>query len=120
MDAETVGQVVEYAARGGFNTVDITGGAPEMNPNLGRLITRAAPLVTRVMLRANLTALGERDDLLGLLKETPGGGGGLPAGHQRSFRPTPSAGRGGSSSNRWPPSAVSISWATAGQARAWS
>lgn len=69
MGAETVGQVVDYAARGGFNTVDITGGAPEMNPNLGRLIKEATPLVTRVMLRANLTALGERDDLLGLLQE---------------------------------------------------
>lgn len=32
MDAATVDQVVAYVERAGFTTVDITGGAPEMNP----------------------------------------------------------------------------------------
>jgi radical SAM/Cys-rich protein len=59
MSAETADQVVDYARRGGFNTVDITGGAPELNPHLQDLILKLSPLVPRVMLRANLTALGD-------------------------------------------------------------
>lgn len=59
MDAATVDQVVAYVERAGFTTVDITGGAPEMNPHLVRLIHGVAPRAPRVMLRANLTALGQ-------------------------------------------------------------
>jgi radical SAM/Cys-rich protein len=59
MSDETVDQVVDYARRGGFNIVDITGGAPELNPHLRDLILKLSPLVPRVMLRANLTALGD-------------------------------------------------------------
>jgi radical SAM/Cys-rich protein len=59
MSSETVNQVVGYARRGGFNTVDITGGAPELNPNLQDLIRKMSPLLPRIMLRSNLTAIGE-------------------------------------------------------------
>jgi radical SAM/Cys-rich protein len=59
MSAETADQVVDYARRGGFNTVDITGGAPELNPHLHEFILKLSPLVPRVMIRANLTALGD-------------------------------------------------------------
>ncbi len=60
MDLATVEAVLAYALRGGFTTLDITGGAPEMNPNLERLIAGAVRPGLRVMLRANLTALGRR------------------------------------------------------------
>ncbi len=71
MDAATVDQVADYARRGGFTTVDITGGAPELNPELPRLIELVRPLVPQVMLRANLTALGqpEHRDLARFLAE---------------------------------------------------
>lgn len=71
MDQETVDQVIAYAKRGGFDTVDITGGAPELNPHLRRLIKGVRPLVGRVMLRANLTALldAENDGLMDFLAE---------------------------------------------------
>jgi radical SAM/Cys-rich protein len=74
MDEKTVRAAVEYAVRGGFDTVDLTGGAPELNPNLELAIRLFGQVVGRVMLRANLTALGERigrieDGLFGLLVE---------------------------------------------------
>jgi radical SAM/Cys-rich protein len=59
MSAETADQVVGYARRGGFNTVDITGGAPELNPHIHDLILKLSPLVPRIMIRSNLTALGD-------------------------------------------------------------
>ena len=33
MDSRTLAEVVAYAQRGHFETIDITGGAPELNPN---------------------------------------------------------------------------------------
>ncbi len=63
MDAATVREVARYVRRGGFSTLDITGGAPELNPELPRLIELVRPLVGQVMLRANLTALGQNRDL---------------------------------------------------------
>jgi len=69
MDAETVEEVVAYAARGSFKTVDITGGAPEMNPHLVGLIEKLSSIGSKIMLRSNLTALKERmDQLIGPLK----------------------------------------------------
>jgi len=71
MDSETVDAVVAYAQRSHFETTDITGGAPELNPHLVALIERLSPLIPRIMLRSNLTALNKatRDDLMFLLKE---------------------------------------------------
>jgi radical SAM/Cys-rich protein len=57
MTAETVDQVIAYAERSGFAVADITGGAPELNPNLTRLIAGLFLQVPRIMLRSNLTAL---------------------------------------------------------------
>ncbi len=59
MDSDTAGQVVEFASRSGFAAIDITGGAPELNPVLPELINKLRPLTPRLMLRANLTALGQ-------------------------------------------------------------
>lgn len=60
MDLATVEEVAAYTGRGGFAVVDITGGAPELHPHLERLIQGVSGPGRRVMLRANLTALGGR------------------------------------------------------------
>ncbi len=57
MDRATVEEVIAYAGRGGFAVVDITGGAPELNPHVCRLLEGAAETAPRVLFRANLTAL---------------------------------------------------------------
>ncbi len=70
MDAETIREVISYAQRSKFETIDITGGAPELNPNIGMLIEEVFSLATRIMLRSNLSALndGGREYLFELLK----------------------------------------------------
>ena len=69
MQADTVREVMSYARRGRFETVDITGGAPELNPNLENLIKEASSLAPRIMLRSNLSVLndGKREGLIELL-----------------------------------------------------
>lgn len=57
MDARTVDEVAAFAASGGYNTADITGGAPEMNPNLLGLVEKLAPSVLKIIVRSNLTAI---------------------------------------------------------------
>lgn len=71
MSKETVEQVEDLARRFHFEVIDITGGAPEMNPHLVEMIQGLAPLTPRLMLRSNLTALahGERDHLIDLCKQ---------------------------------------------------
>jgi len=72
MDSETAEAVIAYAERCRFNTIDVTGGAPELNPNIGTLIERLAPLATKIIFRSNLSALidGNRNDLMQLLKSS--------------------------------------------------
>lgn len=59
MTLATMREVVDFARRGRFRTADITGGAPELNPDLPWLIRELSGFVPRIMLRSNLTALGE-------------------------------------------------------------
>jgi radical SAM/Cys-rich protein len=61
MRPETVDAVVAFIRTSRVGVIDITGGAPELNPSLGRMIETLAPLAPRIMLRSNLTALGERE-----------------------------------------------------------
>jgi radical SAM/Cys-rich protein len=70
MSADTAEAVIAYARRSGFETVDITGGAPELNPNLFRLIEGFSAPDRKLMLRTNLSALndGTREYLFELLK----------------------------------------------------
>jgi radical SAM/Cys-rich protein len=70
MGAGTVSEVISYARRSQFETIDITGGAPELNPNIGKLIEEMTSMAPRIMLRSNLSALndGKRDHLMDLLK----------------------------------------------------
>jgi radical SAM/Cys-rich protein len=71
MSAETARDVIAYAERGCFEIIDITGGAPELNPNTGLLIDQLPSLASKLMFRSNLTALNDkkREDLMRLLKE---------------------------------------------------
>jgi radical SAM/Cys-rich protein len=71
MDAKTVDAVVAYASRGGFETIDITGGAPELNPNLTDLVTKMRPIAAVLMMRCNLSVLtdGYHDALIDMLRE---------------------------------------------------
>jgi radical SAM/Cys-rich protein len=70
MDATTVAAVVAYAARCNFETIDITGGAPELNTNLPHLIEAISPYAARIMLRSNLSAMKDRlPELADLLQQ---------------------------------------------------
>lgn len=67
MSAQTMDEVVAYAGRCRFSVIDVTGGAPEMLPGLDGLLERLASLTPRLLVRSNLTALAEREELIGLL-----------------------------------------------------
>ena len=57
MSAEVATACLDLLARGPFTTLDITGGAPEMNPQFRRLVERGRELGRRVIDRCNLTIL---------------------------------------------------------------
>ena len=59
MDAATIDTVIEVLAARGLRTLDLTGGAPEMNPGFRMLVRRARQLGVRVIDRCNLTILSE-------------------------------------------------------------
>jgi len=71
MSAQTAQEVIAYAERSRFDVIDITGGAPELNPNIETLIKELSPLAPRLMIRSNLSVLEERyrGEWLGLLKD---------------------------------------------------
>ncbi|MGD2271550.1 MAG: arsenosugar biosynthesis radical SAM protein ArsS [Desulfobacterales bacterium] len=70
MQPGTIREVLAFAQKNRFETIDITGGAPELNPNIVDIIEGFSPLAPRVMFRSNLSVLndGKRDDLIDLLK----------------------------------------------------
>lgn len=57
MDGETLEAVIACAKRFNFASIDITGGAPELLPQLPGLLVLLAPLTSRLIVRTNLTAL---------------------------------------------------------------
>jgi len=57
MDRETVSEVISYIKASGIKTVDITGGAPELNPHFRTLVLAARDLGAHVIDRCNLTVL---------------------------------------------------------------
>jgi radical SAM/Cys-rich protein len=57
MSDETVEVVLDFLARRRVGTLDITGGAPELNPHFRALVRAARGLGVRVMDRCNLTIL---------------------------------------------------------------
>jgi len=69
MTEKTVMDVIDLAARFKFAIIDITGGAPEMNPHIETLVRSLAPLTQTLILRSNLTAIAakNKESLLELL-----------------------------------------------------
>ena len=59
MSRETVDQVLAYLEASGATTLDLTGGAPELNPHFRHLVRGARALGARVIDRCNLTILFE-------------------------------------------------------------
>ncbi|WP_145364778.1 arsenosugar biosynthesis radical SAM (seleno)protein ArsS [Stratiformator vulcanicus] len=57
MDRETADACLRVLKRGGVHTLDLTGGAPEMNPQFRHLVTSARELGVHVIDRCNLTIL---------------------------------------------------------------
>jgi len=66
---ETMELLLEFATRQDIRQLDLTGGAPELNPNFRRLVRTARALGIRVIDRCNLTILNEpgQEDLAGFL-----------------------------------------------------
>jgi radical SAM/Cys-rich protein len=68
MSPAVMAQTADYARRGGFASIDVTGGAPELVPGIGDFLTELAGIAPRLLFRANLTALAAGDGSLpGLL-----------------------------------------------------
>jgi radical SAM/Cys-rich protein len=59
MSAEVMERVVEFVAAGAAGLVDLTGGAPELNPGLPDLVRTLRSGGRRVRVRTNLTVLAE-------------------------------------------------------------
>jgi len=59
MDRETMAAVLDRIGKSEIEIVDITGGAPELNPHLPWLMDQVAGLGKQMMLRCNLSALYE-------------------------------------------------------------
>ncbi len=60
MDEATVDQTLRVLQENPIETLDITGGAPELNPHFRRLVTEARALGKRVICRTNLTVFFEQ------------------------------------------------------------
>ena len=59
MDRGTVDTVLDFVRLGGVGTLDLTGGAPELNPHFRYLVAEARTLAIEVIDRCNLTILEE-------------------------------------------------------------
>lgn len=59
MDGDTIDLVLQVLRERGIGTLDLTGGAPELNPHFRRLVQAARGLGVRVIDRCNLTILSE-------------------------------------------------------------
>lgn len=59
MDVETMDYCLKVFENNGFKTMDITGGAPEMNPNFRYFIENAIRIAEKVIVRTNLVILTE-------------------------------------------------------------
>jgi len=71
MDRRTALEVLAFIESSGIKTLDITGGAPELNPHFRLLVTSARELGVHVMDRCNLTILEQpgHDDLAQFLAD---------------------------------------------------
>ena len=71
MDRETIDALLALLDRASIHTLDLTGGAPELNPHFRYLVREARALGVHVIDRCNLTVLLEpgQEDLAGFLAE---------------------------------------------------
>src|SRR5689334_14796646 len=71
MSADVADMVLAFLSRQRITTLDITGGAPELNAQFRRLVSSARDLGVRVMDRCNLTVLHEpgQEDLGEFLRD---------------------------------------------------
>ncbi len=71
MDGSTVNLLIQLMEGSGIKTLDLTGGAPEMNPHFRKLVLAARKMKKHVIDRCNLTILDEEgfDWLPGFLAE---------------------------------------------------
>ena len=71
MDGATIDLVLAFLEAQEVDTLDMTGGAPELNPGFRRLVVEARRLGVKVMDRCNLTILSEpnQDGLAAFLAE---------------------------------------------------
>lgn len=68
MGPETMAAVAAFASRVPFETIDVTGGSPELVPGIAGFLETLAPLARRLVFRTNLTAMHDLpDDRLPLL-----------------------------------------------------
>ena len=69
MPREVADTVLAFLRNADVTTLDLTGGAPELNPHFRYLVTEARKLGVKVMDRCNLTILNEpgHEDLAGFL-----------------------------------------------------
>ena len=61
MSRQTMDDVIRFARKNSFSIIDITGGAPELVPDIAYLLENLAPLTSKVMMRSNLVVLLEED-----------------------------------------------------------
>ena len=57
MSREVMADCIQFAREQQVQTIDITGGAPEMNPDFEWLVTEACKVCSHVIVRTNLTVL---------------------------------------------------------------
>ncbi len=57
MDRATLEQCLRVIEKNGFDTIDITGGAPEMNPHFRWFVRQCRTMGKKVMVRSNLTII---------------------------------------------------------------
>ena len=71
MSWETMALLLEFARQQGIHQFDLTGGAPELNPNFRRLVIAARTQGIQIIDRCNLTILNEagQEELAGFLAE---------------------------------------------------
>ncbi len=69
MKKEVMEQILALIKESSVNTIDITGGAPELNPHIDFLIESSKRIVPKIIFRTNLTALFNNDWLITLLRD---------------------------------------------------
>jgi len=70
MPRKVVDEILDFLRKNKIKTLDITGGAPELNPDFDYMVSSARLLVDELIVRSNLTVLFEKgkDYLFGFFK----------------------------------------------------